>query len=171
MHSLILTLLAQAEPPKPSPVLEAVLQYIVAPLIAIAAPILVALLAKLVQYLNSKGKESKLALVGGVVADAAHSVVAELDVTLRPKLTAALADGKLTDAEKAELKAAAVDALKTKLPASVMGGAAGIFGPLLDQWLGGMVERAVSARAVTEAAGAPPATPAPVAPFPTPLGG
>lgn len=167
MHALILSVLAQAEPPKPSPVLEAVLQYVVAPLIAIVAPILVALLAKLVQYLNSKAKESKLALVGGVVADAAHSVVAELNATLKPKLQAALADGKLTDAEKTELKEAALSALKTKLPAGILGGAQNIFGPLVDQWMGGLIERSVLAQKPPEATAAPVAPAVP----PMPLGG
>lgn len=153
MHALILTLLSQAEAHKPSPVLEAVLQYVVAPAIALLAPLLLAALAKLVTYLHSKEKESKLAMIGGVVADAAQSVVAELNATLKPQLLKALEDGKLTDVEKAQLKEAALTALKTKLPAATMAGASAIFGPLVDQWLGGMVERAVTAQK-------PPETPA-----------
>lgn len=155
MHALILTLLSQAEAPKPSPVLEAVLQYVVAPAIALLAPLLLAALAKLVTYLHSKEKESKLAMIGGVVADAAQSVVAELNATLKPQLLKALEDGKLTDVEKAQLKEAALTALKTKLPAATMAGASAIFGPLVDQWLGGMVERAVTAQKPPEAPAVP----------------
>lgn len=155
MHALILSVLAQVEAPKPSPVLEAVLQYVVAPLIALLAPLLVAALAKLVTYLHSKEKESKLAMIGGVVADAAQSVVAELNATLKPQLLKALEDGKLTDVEKAQLKEAALTALKTKLPAATMAGATAIFGPLVDQWMGGMVERAVTAQKQPEVPAVP----------------
>ena len=83
-----------AEPSK----LELVLQYVVAPAIPLLCAGLLGALAKLATYLHAKEGESKAARVGAVVADAARSVVAELEVTLKPQLEAALADGKLTDA-------------------------------------------------------------------------
>lgn len=129
-----------AEPSK----LELVLQYVVAPAIPLLCAGLLGALAKLATYLHAKEGESKAARVGAVVADAARSVVAELEVTLKPQLEAALADGKLTDAEKKQLKAAALEALKNKLPPAVMATAHDVFGGLLDTWLGGLVERAVA---------------------------
>ena len=84
---------------------------------------------------------------------------------MKPKLQAALADGKLTDVEKAELKEAALSALKTKLPAGILGGAQAIFGPLVDQWMGGLIERSVLAQKPPDAAAAAPTVP------PMPLGG
>lgn len=64
-------------------------------------------------------------------------------MTLKPQLQAALADGVLTDLEKKQLKDAALLVLKTKLPAATLASAQGLFGPMLDTWLGGLVERAV----------------------------
>ena len=101
--------------------------------------------AQLASWLRSKAAESKLARVGTVVADLAASVVAELNATLRPQLQAALADGQLTDVEKALLKATAVSVLKTKLPPAMQSLAASVFGSAVDTWLAGHVERAVTA--------------------------
>lgn len=127
---------------------ELLLKYIVVPGLAILGPLMIAGLAKLVQYLNEKGKESKAARVAGIFTELARSVVAELEVTLRPQLQKALADGRLSPEEGAALKKAALDLLKTKAPASLLEAAKGIFGPILDTWLGGLVERANAENAV-----------------------
>lgn len=129
-----------------SPILTAVLQYVVPALVTVLGPLLVLALGQLAAYLRAKAGESKAAGVALVFTEAAHSVVAELEVTLKPKLQAALADGVLTQAEKDELKRAALDALKTRLPATALQSAGAIFGPMLDTWLGGLVERAVAAQ-------------------------
>ncbi len=143
-----------AAPAAPKSTLELILQWVVAPLVPILFTLAIAALTKLTTYLHAKEKESMGARVASVLVGAAHSVVAELDVTLKPQLQAALADGVLTDTEKARLKVAALEALKTQLPPALLGQASTIFGPLLDQYLGGLVERAVTDRQATEAIGA-----------------
>lgn len=133
-----------AQPPPPqSPILTAVLQYVVPALVTVLGPLLIWALSALATFLKSKASESKVFGVLSVVTEAANSVVAELNATLKPQLQAALADGVLTQAEKDQLKAAALQVLKTKLPAATLASAQGMFGPLLDTWLGGLVERAV----------------------------
>lgn len=133
-------------------VLELVLQYVVAPLIPLLFGVALAALGKLTMFLHARERESNVAKIGAVFAEAAKSVVAELDATLKPKLQAALADGVLTAAEKAELKLAAVGALKSKLPVQILAGASGLFGSFLDVWLGGLVERALTERQALQGA-------------------
>lgn len=149
--SLLLTLVsfavfAQDTAPPPaaqSPILAAVLQYVVPALITVLGPLAVWAIGQLGGFFKAKAGESKIFSVLSVVTDAAASVVAELNVTLKPQLQAALADGVLTQVEKDQLKAAALTVLKTKLPAATLASAQGMFGPMLDTWLGGLVERAV----------------------------
>lgn len=121
---------------------ELVLKYLVAPGLAVLGPLLVAGLAKLVQYLDAKAKESKAARVAGVFAELARSVVAEVEVTLRPEIQKDLADGSLTKEEGAALKAKAIEILKSKAPADLVKAAEGLFGSIADTWLGGLIERA-----------------------------
>jgi hypothetical protein len=143
--ALLAQLLAQVEPARPG-LLEAVLQYIVAPLLPLIGAAVVGALGKLVLYLHAREAESRVARIAAVFAEGARSIVAELDATLRPQLAEALADGVLTAAEKAKLKEAALLALRSKLPPALLEQARGVFGPLLDSWLGGLVERAVTDR-------------------------
>jgi hypothetical protein len=133
-----------AQPPPQSPILTAVLQYVVPALITVLGPLAIWALSALAGFLKAKSSESKVFGVLSVVTEAANSVVAELNATLKPQLQAALADGVLTQAEKDQLKAAALTVLKTKLPAATLASAQGMFGPMLDTWLGGLVERAVT---------------------------
>lgn len=148
MIASLFSLLAFAEEAAPpaSPVLTAFMQYVVPALVTVLGPLLVLALGQLAAFLRAKAGESKAAGVALVFTEAAHSVVAELEVTLKPKLQAALADGVLTQAEQGELKKAALDALKTRLPATALQSASAVFGPMLDTWLGGLIERAVSAQ-------------------------
>lgn len=115
---------------------------------------LIAGLGFLARYLATKSAESRAAKVGLVVTEASRAAVLELDRTLKPQLQAALADGVLTDAEKKQLKDAAVDLLKTKLPAGLLGMAGGIFGAFTDTYLAGKVEQAVVEKNAALAAGA-----------------
>ncbi|QQR48532.1 hypothetical protein JKA73_11015 [Myxococcus xanthus] len=62
-----------------------------------------------------KGEESKLAAVGHRAAALAEGIVRDIEVTLKPELEAAAADGVLTQAELQQLKATALDRLKTSL--------------------------------------------------------
>lgn len=123
---------------------ESLLLKILSAAIALLSPLLLALIGKGVQYLHSKEKESKLLFVTANLAELAKAAVLEVETTLKPKLVAALADGILTDAEKAELKKAAMDLLKQRAPATVLAAAQGIFGPLLEQMLSSKVEGAVA---------------------------
>ena len=138
-----LALAQDAAAPAPSPVLTAVLQYVVPALVTVLGPLVIWALGQFAAFLRAKASESKVFGVLSVVTEAANSVVAELNVTLKPQLQAALADGVLTDVEKKQLKEAALQVLKTKLPAATLASAQGLFGPMLDTWLGGLVERAV----------------------------
>lgn len=154
--------LAQADVAAPAPVVvtaptvgqqiaAGVIQYVVVPLLMPIGALLVWALKKLVDYLNEKGKESAAARIAAKLTGAAASAVAEINATLRPKLEAALADGVLTDKEKAELKEAALALLKTKLPGELLQAAGGIFGGFLDTYLGGLIERQVLEQKVTAA--------------------
>lgn len=154
---------APAAAPGSQTILELVLQYVVAPLLPVIGGLLVFALKKLTEYLTAKSAESKGALVGAKLTGAAASAVAEINATLRPQLEAALADGKLTDTEKAALKAEALKLLKEKLPAELLGAASGIFGGFLDTYLGGLIEREVLAQKATAAIAA---QAAPVPPTP-----
>lgn len=124
-------------------------------LVTILSPLLAAGMAYLVSYLRTLSQSSKMAHVGLVFAESANSVVAELNATLKPKLLKALEDGVLTDKEKEELRNTAIESLKNRLPASLVGSAKDIFGPMFDSWVGGMVERAVVSAKASDASAAP----------------
>lgn len=128
-----------------SPFVEALLKYVIAPSLAVIGPLLVAGLAKLIQYLHLKAKESKAAYVASVFAELAQSVVAEIEITLRPQIQLAMSDGTLTKEEGEKLKAEALRILKEKAPSGLLSAASSIIGPLLDTWLGGLIERANTA--------------------------
>ncbi len=127
-------------------IIQAVLEYLVAPMLPLLGAGLLALIAKLVLLIHAQEKNSKAIAAVGTVAEAAKSIVAELEVTMRPELQKDLEDGTLTPEEGAKLKAMAIDQLKSQLPASVLKATQGIFGGLLDTWLGGIVERANAAQ-------------------------
>lgn len=113
----------------------------------------------LAHYLRSKATESKAARVGLVVTEAARAAVLELDASMKPKLKAYLADGVLSDEEKADLKRTAVELLKTKLPAGLLGAAGGVFGAFTDTYLAGKIEQAVAEKNALAAAAPVPPTP------------
>jgi hypothetical protein len=76
----------------------------------------------------------------------------EIDATIKPKLKAYLADGVLSEEEKADLKKTALDLLKTKLPGGLLKTAAEVVGAgFLDTYLSGKVEEAVKEKKVLEA--------------------
>lgn len=90
---------------------------------------------------NASAAQKGLAKTALVLTEMAASVVALIEVDFKPKLKAALADGKLTDAEKAELRTEALRLLKEKAPAEVLKQAEGHFGPFVDMLLKGLIER------------------------------
>lgn len=110
----------------------------------------------LAAFLRAKAAESKVAKVSLVVTEAARAAVLELDATIKPKLKAYLADGVLSDAEKAELKAMAMDLLKTKLPGGLLTTAGSVFGAFTETYLAGKVEQAVAEKNSVQAAAAVP---------------
>ncbi len=125
------------------------LQEVVPPLCNLLLPLLgsaaLAALSKLAQYLHEKAAASKAAGVAAVFTDLAKSTVAMIDVELRPQLTAALADGKITAEEGRALRDHALAILKSQVPGKLLGSAAEIFGALgVDTWLKGLIERAHS---------------------------
>ena len=112
-------------------------------------------------FLRAKAAESKAAAVALRITEAARATVLDLDQKLKPQLKAFLEDGKLSDDEKAQLKAAALDTLKTKLPAELLSAATGIFGGFLDTYLSGKVEEAVVQKNALQAAADAPVPPSP----------
>lgn len=145
-----------AAPAQPAPSIWLQVLGGLASLVSVA---LVPLLGLLTAYLRSKAAESKAARVGIVLNEAAIAAVHELDATLKPQLQAALADGVLTDAEKAQLKATAVELLKTKLPPALLSMAGDLFGAFTDTLVAGKIEQAVAAKNAVQAAGDKPASP------------
>lgn len=88
----------------------------VVPIVATAlAALLVAGLTGLTQKLQAQAEESKLAAVGHRAAALAEGIVRDIEVTMKPELEAAAADGVLTQAELQHLKATALERLKTSL--------------------------------------------------------
>lgn len=133
-------------------------------LITVLSPLLMAAMAYLSSYLRAKSAESKAAKVGLVFSEAANSIVAELNATLKPQLLEALKDGKLTEEERGKLKTTALEALKSKLPVALMDSAKGMFGGFVDTWLAGLIERAVVAQKQAAKKEEPAAEPAPASP-------
>lgn len=149
LSNIALQILSQAVPPLVDPVPETpgsmILKYLVTPAIPILGGAILWALKALVQYLGTKSEGNKAAHVALVFGELAQSIVAELEVTLRPQLQKALADGSLSPDEAAKLKAEALRILKEKAPAGLITAAGSVFGAGLDTWLGGLVERANSA--------------------------
>jgi hypothetical protein len=108
------------------------------------------LMTLLAGFLRARSAESRAAKVGSVITEAARAAVLELDATLKPKLKEYLADGKLSDAEKAELKQAAVDLLKTKLPIGLLDTAGKVFGAFTETLIAGKIEQAVAEKNALE---------------------
>lgn len=146
--------LAQGEViPAPVPAVPSVWAQLGPALADLLSLALLAGIGFLATFLRAKQAESKAARVGLVVTEAARSVVLELDATMKPKLKAYLADGVLSDDEKADLKQTALYLLKTKLPSGLLATAGGIFGAFTATYLAGKVEQAVAEKNAVAAAG------------------
>lgn len=134
--------LALAADAAPTP-LQSFFGQLSGPLLDLLLTAAIAGIGMLTAFLRAKSQESKAAGVSLLLTEAARTATLEIDRSLKPQLQAALADGVLTDTEKAQLKAAALDLLKTKLPAAALASAKGVFGDFLDTFLAGKVEQAV----------------------------
>ncbi len=127
--------------------LEPVLKYVVAPLIPILVSLIVAGLAKLISFLHEKQGQSRVVNALGVGAELVNATISHVVSGMKADLQAALADGKLDAAEKAQLKARALELIKADLPASIQGVLSTTLGPALDTWLSGKVSDAIDAKA------------------------
>lgn len=145
--------LAQA-PEAPAEVKPSPLVQLAAGLQDLLFTALLAGLAFLANFLRQKTAESKAARIGLVVTESARAAVLELDATMKPKLKAYLADGVLSEEEKADLKKTAVELLKSKLPGNLLTAAGGIFGAFTDTYLAGKIEQAVAEKNALQATAA-----------------
>lgn len=109
------------------------------------------LLPAVKRFFEARTAESNVSRVISVFVEAATSAVAIVDRDLKPKLLAALADGILTDTEKAELHTAAMAILKSSVAPELYEQAKVHFGPMLESWMKGLIERAVTDRQATKA--------------------
>lgn len=102
-------------------------------------------LHKLAAYLGAKASGSKVAQVGVLLSNAVASAVVEVEATLRPGIKAASADGHLTPAEGASLKAAALAKVKDILGTEglqLLKDVLGVVG--IDTFLSGLIEQQVN---------------------------
>lgn len=120
---------------------------------ALAAVALVGVMGLLGNFLMVKAKTSKLAQLGLVVWEKVQSTVAHVEAELRPEFSRALKDGKVTKEEGAQLKARALELLKGQLGEQLkdIEKAMGIFGPALDIYLSGLLERALDVQKLAQA--------------------
>lgn len=140
---------AQAEAVTEVAQTESVLLKMLGGLLTILSPLLVALVAKAVQYLHNQGKDNKVAAAFAFGAELVHTYVAKAEVEIRPTLQKALADGRLDAGEAAALKEQVMAILKRDMPGDVMKTLSGALGPALEGWLSGKVEQAVAAQSST----------------------
>lgn len=110
---------------------------------------LVSLMGLASVWLARKAKESSLARLAAHAFDLAQSVVAHIESEMRPKLTSALADGRLTPEERLELKEQAMRLLKEALAEKGLAQlekVRGLTGSATQVYLSGLVERALGAQ-------------------------
>lgn len=142
MHALLM--LAQAAPPVSDG--HALLGSLYTGLVSLVGVALTAAMAFLTNLLAQKAKASKVAAFAFTVWEKAQSVVAYVDVHIRPTVDKDLADGALTAEEKAELKAEAMKLLKEALGEAgltKLSSLLGLFGGAADVFLSGLIERAL----------------------------
>jgi len=142
-------LVTQQAPAPESPWLK-ILFTVLSAGIGLAAPAIAWAGAKLAQKLQAEAT--------AVTATSAHrtffsalaaldqlalSVVSHLNASVKDKLQTALADGVLTDVEKADLKSAAMLTLKTQAGPELLAFLQGQLGALFDVAVSGAIEKAV----------------------------
>lgn len=136
-------------------VLNAFLQYVLPPLVVTLAALVGLALTRLSAYLHTKAQGSAVgqALVTG--SDFVSKSVSHVISGLAPAVRDALAnDGRIDSAERALLKAKAIELVKAELPdgiKTVLGGAIGG----LETWLSGAAEQAITAATAQASAASP----------------
>jgi hypothetical protein len=124
--------------------------------LVVASPVIIGTLLKLAYAgmgaltakLNAGAEASKLQAALARITVLADAVVRDIEVSLRPKLVAATADGILTAAEQVMLKSAALQALKsaaTKHGLAELQQLLKLAPDMLEPILSGILERAVGA--------------------------
>lgn len=120
---------------------------IIAQIVDALLPVVLAVVAlagaKLTAYLHSKGKESKVAEAFAVASEFFMASFAKLRAELEPDIKAALADGKIDDAERAAMVAKLVEVAKSQLPAGIVLVLKSVLGSGLETWLQGKAQQAV----------------------------
>lgn len=144
---------AVAEPVAQSPLYTLFLQYIAVPLCSGIGILVMALLGYLTAKVKASAEKDKAAGKAISASDIAARVlhistviVQDIQVTLRPELEDALADGKLTEVEKAKLKAAALARIKATLGKTGMAELRDLLGIAEDGlggYLSGLIESAL----------------------------
>lgn len=124
---------------------EVILKYIVVPLLPIFGAALVAAFGFLANLLRIKTEQLRFGAALGAAADLVDAIVRDLEVTMRPTLAKAFADGRLTPEEGALIKAEALKQVTSKLPAEMLKLLEGTLGAAVQTWLSGQVERAHAA--------------------------
>ncbi|WP_163869610.1 hypothetical protein [Myxococcus eversor] len=113
------TALAEAATSPPEPSLSSVVSSILVSVVPVLATALAALIVSgltgLTRKFQAQAGESKLALVAARVSMLAEGIVRDIEVTMKPKLEAAAADGELTPAEFQQLKDEALQRLLKSL--------------------------------------------------------
>ncbi|NTX54608.1 hypothetical protein [Myxococcus sp. CA039A] len=113
------TALAEATTSPPEPSLSSVVSSILVSVVPVLATALAALIVSgltgLTRKFQAQAGESKLALVAARVSMLAEGIVRDIEVTMKPKLEAAAADGELTPAEFQQLKDEALQRLLKSL--------------------------------------------------------
>ena len=149
--ALLLPLAARAdEPAAPGlkgALLQAFVQYVVPVLFTGLAGLIGWALVALRRRLEAQAGESRLAKVGLAATTVIDSVVADLEVSLKPELAEATKDGELTKAEIEHLRRVALERVKRTLGEkglSELAGVLGIAGGAVDQLLQGLIERSVA---------------------------
>lgn len=147
-------------PPAASPIAAAFWQYVFPVLITGVSGALTWALALLTKWLREKAAAVNqtagqarfthaMDALWGVVAN----TVAELNVSMKSKLASYLADGKISPEEAADLKAAALEIIKTKLGPNLLGVVKSELGGVFETVVGGMIEKAVVATKDTSVSG------------------
>lgn len=111
------------------------------------------------RWLKEKAKTSAIAGAGLKLETIGESVVAHVNAGLKAKAESLLADGELSTADKAELKAEGMRLFKEQLGADGLGSIAGALGlgaSMVDTFLSGVLEKKVAQANAIEGVANPP---------------
>ncbi len=128
-------------------IIPALIQYVLPVLVTALIPLIGVAIRALAMKWAAEGKESKGKALAARLLLFTDAVVADLNANLKDQLVAASADGTIDDAERAALKAAAMERIKILLADKGMAEVKEVFNimaPALDTLLSGLIEKAVA---------------------------